>query len=673
MTRSIKSLSAASILILGACAAVACSSGASAPVQSGTGAGVPGDSPGSATGSISALLALHGGITLNAVTYTITGANGFTASGTVDLSSASALGFTVGGLPAGTGYTIALTGIATDGTTSCLGSSTFSVVAQATSQVAVHLECHQPSTTGSAGVTANDNVCPVIDGVSASPNEVLVGSSLALSSTAHDVDNGPSPLTYSWTATSGAFSSATAQNPHFTCATAGVATLTLTVSDGDTSAGCPATLAVTVTCDASDGGPSSDAGVDATTAPDASDAGAKPPQALFTTLGAGAAPVEVRINQGTAIGQGSGNGATPFTLTNLAADPNNTQTIATNAAGAFLATGTVPDTAAGFCSYPADGGAPTRDLVRDRREVRDSGGRRRTGHRSAGAHGAVLLPARLQHDEHDDGQRVRRPAADHRPLRLAPEGHRRGARRRRVRRQRQTWYFMQTVLELNPDYTNPISGGYSATSTNTGCPATINGTNANFASAQRLAGRRRLGPRHGHPAPGRRQREDGAVPLHARPQHEQHPGPRTSRSSTTLRSTSSTSAGSSNKFPIWNTNNTAPGANDIKSISSALAQHARTPAPTPSSCRTPSGLLNPDGIMAVFPTPRPTPAGSPVTVLYVQKILNGDDTGATALPAAQQCNGGAVQRQDEPRHLERAPRDDDRRRQLHRPRASSRA
>ena len=25
-----------------------------------------------------------------------------------------------------------------------------------------------------------------------------------------------------------------------------------------------------------------------------------------------------------------------------------------------------------------------------------------------------------------------------------------------------TWYFMQTVLELNPDYTNPISGGYSA-------------------------------------------------------------------------------------------------------------------------------------------------------------------------------------------------------------------
>ncbi len=42
---------------------------------------------------------------------------------------------------------------------------------------------------------------------------------------------------------------------------------------------------------------------------------------------------------------------------------------------------------------------------------------------------------------------------------------------------------MQIVLELNPDYTNPISGGFSATATSTGCPATLNGTNANFVSA----------------------------------------------------------------------------------------------------------------------------------------------------------------------------------------------
>jgi hypothetical protein len=43
------------------------------------------------------------------------------------------------------------------------------------------------------------------------------------------------------------------------------------------------------------------------------------------------------------------------------------------------------------------------------------------------------------------------------------------------------------------------------------------------------------------------------------------------------------------------------------------------------------GLLNPDGIIAEVP------GSSPKTILYLQKILNGDKTGATALPVAQQC------------------------------------
>ena len=43
------------------------------------------------------------------------------------------------------------------------------------------------------------------------------------------------------------------------------------------------------------------------------------------------------------------------------------------------------------------------------------------------------------------------------------------------------------------------------------------------------------------------------------------------------------------------------------------------------------GLLNPDGIIAEVP------GSSPKTILYVQKILNGDKTAPTALPLAQQC------------------------------------
>lgn len=45
-----------------------------------------------------------------------------------------------------------------------------------------------------------------------------------------------------------------------------------------------------------------------------------------------------------------------------------------------------------------------------------------------------------------------------------------------------------------------------------------------------------------------------------------------------------------------------------------------------------TGLLNPDGILGVVP-------GSwPLKIIYEQKILKGDITGATALPASQLCN-----------------------------------
>ncbi len=90
------------------------------------------------------------------------------------------------------------------------------------------------------------NICGV-DGVSA-PGRLPVGSSLSLSAVAHDTDSGPSPLTYSWTASSGTLSNATAANPTFTCLVTGAATLTVTVSDGDPAPGCTSSASVTVTC-----------------------------------------------------------------------------------------------------------------------------------------------------------------------------------------------------------------------------------------------------------------------------------------------------------------------------------------------------------------------------------------------------------------------------------------
>ncbi|HEY0759685.1 MAG TPA: hypothetical protein VGD59_10565 [Acidisarcina sp.] len=56
-----------------------------------------------------------------------------------------------------------------------------------------------------------------------------------------------------------------------------------------------------------------------------------------------------------------------------------------------------------------------------------------------------------------------------------------------------------------------------------------------------------------------------------------------------------------------------------------------TPAQPENSFHT-HGLLNPDGILGIVPGSWPT------RIIYEQKILNGDNTGTTAFPAAQQCS-----------------------------------
>lgn len=70
--------------------------------------------------------------------------------------------------------------------------------------------------------------------------------------------------------------------------------------------------------------------------------------------------------------------------------------------------------------------------------------------------------------------------------------------------------------------------------------------------------------------------------------------------------------------------NGAPAMNDGPTDAS--------PAGTPENAFHTKGLLNPDGILGVVP-------GSwPLKIIYEQKILKGDNSGPTALPASQQCN-----------------------------------
>jgi phospholipase C len=190
---------------------------------------------------------VQGGLTLTSVNYSITGPNNFSKTGSINVASSNTISTIIGGLPAGNGFTITLTATGTDGT-GCGGSAPFNVTAGTVTAVSVVLDCHQPANTGSIAVNGTINVCPTLESLSASPAEVAVGSSLSLSAAAVDPDSGPSPLTYSWTASSGTLTGANTVSPSFKCLTTGSATVMVTVSDGDPMASCAAQGSVQVTC-----------------------------------------------------------------------------------------------------------------------------------------------------------------------------------------------------------------------------------------------------------------------------------------------------------------------------------------------------------------------------------------------------------------------------------------
>src|SRR5882757_2375285 len=103
------------------------------------------------SGSLGLKLTVAPGVTLNSVAYSITG-NGFTKAGSIDTSGAPTITGTVGGLPAGKGYTIALTATSAEGGTTFTGSANFDVIAGATSSVTVHLTGTGKTGNGSVAV-----------------------------------------------------------------------------------------------------------------------------------------------------------------------------------------------------------------------------------------------------------------------------------------------------------------------------------------------------------------------------------------------------------------------------------------------------------------------------------------------------------------------------------------
>ena len=201
------------------------------------------------TGSVGLALQVSPGVSVTNGDYAISGPNGFMRTGTLMVGQTSDVPVVLTMLPAGTGYTLTANAVASDGITTCSGTTPFDVTSGGpSSSVVVHLVCRVPAQAGVVVATGQINVCPIIEGISANPAEALVGSTLSLAAVAHDADGAPSPLAYTWSASAGSLSSTSAANPVFTCTTAGVATITVTASDGDPA--CTDSLIMNVTCTA---------------------------------------------------------------------------------------------------------------------------------------------------------------------------------------------------------------------------------------------------------------------------------------------------------------------------------------------------------------------------------------------------------------------------------------
>jgi hypothetical protein len=195
-------------------------------------------------GSVGLELQIAPGINIDTVHYTITGPNGYSSAGDINVSNSSTISALIGGIPAGSGYVITLTAVSTADTgVNCVGQATFNVTANATTPVTVHLQCRKPGN-GSIIVNGTINVCPTIDSIGAAPTSVAIGGTVSLTSAASDTDGIPSPVTYAWA--EGTTSIASTANATYTCAAAGTHTITLSVTDGDP--GCEDHGTVTVNC-----------------------------------------------------------------------------------------------------------------------------------------------------------------------------------------------------------------------------------------------------------------------------------------------------------------------------------------------------------------------------------------------------------------------------------------
>lgn len=222
---TLKTVSAHAALVLALAAG-----GCLAEVDSGKPA--PGK-PANATGSFGVAAAIIAGVEVAEVTYVVSGNGIDPLTGTIPLTDPGAtISTQIGGLPAGTGYTVTLNATSVSGGIACTGSAVFDVLLGQTTPVDLVMACSSANDGGTilVGLDSSVSQCPSLNAGQSAPFELLVGESMLVDVAASDADT--ASLTFSWYSSLGSVGTPNAPSTTFECTTAGTALLTLTVSDG---------------------------------------------------------------------------------------------------------------------------------------------------------------------------------------------------------------------------------------------------------------------------------------------------------------------------------------------------------------------------------------------------------------------------------------------------------
>jgi hypothetical protein len=249
MRGRLQSLGTATAFAAVALAAVtSCSGGEdSSGEAAGSDPGTLGNQGPAGTGQVGLKLTIGNGVHVNSLAWSVSNAsNAYT--GAVQITDdagheAQSIEFVRGGVQAGTGYTVALSGADSDGDP-CSGSSApFAVAAGATTPVAVVVTCTVPtevslaSTIGSGSIAIDAGVslvnqapfvCPAIAGFGVSPAELMPPETASL--VASDIAGSGGTGTLQWTSSCGTITNPNSPNATFSCgAITGTCVVTLTV------------------------------------------------------------------------------------------------------------------------------------------------------------------------------------------------------------------------------------------------------------------------------------------------------------------------------------------------------------------------------------------------------------------------------------------------------------